>query len=54
MTGGITQKVQADVNAVVGMANILLDKFSIPEVEALKDELLVVLAARKYGIIAAC
>ena len=42
MTGGITQKVQADVNAVVGMANILLDKFSIPEVEALKDELLAV------------
>ena len=37
MTGGITQKVQADVNAVVGMANILLDKFSIPEVEALKE-----------------
>lgn len=42
MTGGITQKVQADVNAVVGMANIL------------KDELLAVLVARKYGIIAAC
>lgn len=39
LTEGITKKVQTDVAAVIRMATILLDKSSIPEVDALAEAL---------------
>ena len=39
MSGGLTRKVMKDVEAVVAMAKILMTKYSIPEVEAKKDDI---------------
>lgn len=48
-TGGLVKKVQSDAAAVIKMANVLLEKCSIPEVDLRRDELLAFVDCHYWG-----